>query len=197
INSISRSSVKLCGRRRNITSANSVSVKLKSDKGSIKGSFHRKNFVRTQNFSMVSKDYLPYCASGKVVSGFGRGSKSLGCPTANFPDDVVQALPNEFETGIYYGWASLDNVIYKMVMSIGWNPFYKNDKKSMEIHLLHKFENDFYGEELKIIATGYVRPEMNFSSVEELIEAINNDIKTAHEALDHPDMIKYKEKLMT
>ena len=44
---------------------------------------------------------------------------------------MVEALPNEFETGIYYGWASLEKQIYKMVMSIGWNPFFKNDKKSM------------------------------------------------------------------
>lgn len=50
---------------------------------------------------------------------------------ANFPEEVVEALPAEFDTGIYYGWSSLDNKIYKMVMSIGWNPFFKNDKKSM------------------------------------------------------------------
>lgn len=51
--------------------------------------------------------------------------------TANFSEKIVEALPDEFETGIYYGWASLEKQIYKMVMSIGWNPFYKNDKKSM------------------------------------------------------------------
>ena len=27
---------------------------------------------------------LPYCAAGKVVKGFGRGSKSLGIPTGIF-----------------------------------------------------------------------------------------------------------------
>lgn len=30
---------------------------------------------------MASKDYLPHYAAGKIVSGFGRGSKALGCPT--------------------------------------------------------------------------------------------------------------------
>ena len=40
------------------------------------------------------------------------------------------------ETGIYYGFASVDGgPVYKMVMSIGWNPFYKNVKKSM-VHVL-------------------------------------------------------------
>lgn len=41
-------------------------------------------------------------------------------------------LPKNLETGIYYGWASVDNgMVHKMVMSIGWNPYYENDHKSM------------------------------------------------------------------
>ena len=52
--------------------------------------------------------------------------------TANFPIDVVDNLPEAVSTGIYYGWASVDRgPVYKMVMSIGWNPFYNNTKKSM------------------------------------------------------------------
>lgn len=52
--------------------------------------------------------------------------------TANFPVDVVDNLPEAVSTGIYYGWASVDRgPVYKMVMSIGWNPFYNNTKKSM------------------------------------------------------------------
>ena len=53
--------------------------------------------------------------------------------SANFPEDVIEALPKEFETGIYYGWAKVSNHgdVNKMVMSVGWNPYYKNEKKSM------------------------------------------------------------------
>lgn len=43
-------------------------------------------------------------------------------------------LPKNFETGIYYGWASVENDsdrVHKMVMSVGWNPYYKNEHKSM------------------------------------------------------------------
>ena len=41
-------------------------------------------------------------------------------------------LPEAVSTGIYFGWASVDRgPVYKMVMSIGWNPFYNNTKKSM------------------------------------------------------------------
>ncbi|XP_078040485.1 riboflavin kinase isoform X2 [Augochlora pura] len=134
---------------------------------------------------------LPYYLTGLVVKGFGRGSKSLGIPTANLEEKVVEALPNNFSTGVYYGWASLDGKIYKMVASIGWNPFYKNEKKTVEVHMLHKFENDLYGKQIKVIFLGYIRPEQDFSSIE-LIAAINNDISVADKQLEQPPSITYK-----
>ena len=64
--------------------------------------------------------HLPVFAGGEVIRGFGRGSKELGIPTANFPDDVVDALPAEIKTGIFFGWAMIDvGPIYPMVVSIG------------------------------------------------------------------------------
>lgn len=52
--------------------------------------------------------------------------------TANFPLDVVKRLPEDFATGIYFGWASVDEgEVLKMVMSIGWNPYFHNKEKSM------------------------------------------------------------------
>jgi len=51
---------------------------------------------------------------------------------ANYEEDVVEKLPSEFECGIYCGWASVGNgPVYKMVMSVGFNPFYNNTKKTM------------------------------------------------------------------
>ena len=54
------------------------------------------------------------------------------CFLANYPEEVINSLPKALDTGVYYGWASLDgNEVYKMVLSVGWNPFFKNTKKSM------------------------------------------------------------------
>jgi hypothetical protein len=52
---------------------------------------------------------------------------------ANFSDEVVSGLPSEVTTGIYYGWAKLDteSEIRKATISIGWNPYYRNVKKSV------------------------------------------------------------------
>ena len=75
---------------------------------------------------------FPHFASGLVVKGFGRGSKQLGIPTANYAEDIVDKLPESFDQGVYYGWAQVDNgLVYKMVMSIGKNPYYNNEKKTM------------------------------------------------------------------
>ncbi|CAK9809059.1 Riboflavin kinase [Anthophora quadrimaculata] len=136
---------------------------------------------------------LPYFLSGVVVKGFGRGSKALGIPTANLEDEVVNNLPNDLKTGIYYGWACLDDQVYKMVASIGWNPFYKNEKKTVEVHLLYKFENDFYGKRIKVIFVDYIRPEKDFTSEEELMRAIHNDIAVAEEQLQQSNMLAYKD----
>merc|ERR1712071_628928 len=82
--------------------------------------------------SSQSSSFNPIFSKGVVIKGFGRGSKDLGIPTANFADEVISTLPKDMETGIYYGLANVDEgPIHKMVMSIGWNPYYKNVKKSM------------------------------------------------------------------
>ena len=73
--------------------------------------------------------------SGKCASGKRRSARltSLLFLTANFNDDVVEKLPSEVTTGIYFGWSKLasEQVVRKAVISIGWNPYYKNVKKSV------------------------------------------------------------------
>ncbi|OCU01123.1 riboflavin kinase isoform X2 [Xenopus laevis] len=131
---------------------------------------------------------LPYFCRGEVVKGFGRGSKELGIPTANFAEKIVDRLPADISTGIYYGWGQVGNgEVYKMVMSIGWNPFYKNTKKSMETHIIHEFDKDFYGEILSIVIAGYIRPEKSFDSLDALISAIHSDIEEAKKQLELPE----------
>lgn len=90
---------------------------------------------------------FPVRLSGPVVKGFGRGSKDLGIPTANIPIAGLSVGGHEgLENGIYYGWAGVnvdsqgDRIdkthkarggVWAMVMSIGWNPFYKNTVRSV------------------------------------------------------------------
>ncbi|KAF9577699.1 riboflavin kinase, partial [Lunasporangiospora selenospora] len=137
----------------------------------------------------------PLRMSGTVIKGFGRGSKELGIPTANLPEESIAEQEKEMVTGIYYGWAQVvakdshqnsgttssssssaasstsslalshPATVYPMVMSLGWNPFYKNEKKSAEVHIMHKFHRDFYGDDLRVIVLGYIRPELDYTTL--------------------------------
>ena len=87
--------------------------------------------VQSNSLSKVNMKF-PYFASGEVVKGFGRGSRELGIPTANYPDSVIDDLPEEYTNGVYYGWAQVDNgPVYEMCMSIGNNPYYNNTRRTM------------------------------------------------------------------
>ncbi|KAK4755029.1 hypothetical protein SAY87_008786 [Trapa incisa] len=136
----------------------------------------------------------PWHIRGSVVKGFGRGSKMLGIPTANLSTEGHTTLLSEHPSGVYFGWAGLPaRGVYKMVMSIGWNPYFNNKEKTIEPWLLHEFDEDFYGKELHLVIVGYIRPEMNFPSLEKLIEKIHGDRRIAEKALELPLYLKYKD----
>lgn len=73
--------------------------------------------------------------------------------------------------------------IYPMVMSIGWNPFYKNTVRSVEVHILHTFPRDFYGAWMNLMICGFIRPEYDYLSKEALVEDIRTDIEVARRSL--------------
>ena len=80
-----------------------------------------------------------------------------------------------------------------MVMSVGWNPFYENEQRSVEVHILEKFDKDFYDEPLRVSVLGFVRPERNYESLDALIEDINLDIDVTRRSLERPEWAQLKE----
>jgi len=79
-----------------------------------------------------------------------------------------------------------NGIIRKAVVSIGWNPYYDNSKKSVETHVMHTYDNQFYGKWLKVLICGYIRPEKNYDSLQDLIDDIHLDINQAGNSLDEP-----------
>ncbi|KAI9650616.1 riboflavin kinase [Ciborinia camelliae] len=145
----------------------------------------------------------PLRMQGEVVSGFGRGSKELGIPTANIPVTNVPWIDST-PSGVYFGYAALDlpsshlalqsspapsastpnTRLYPMVMSIGYNPFYRNTVRSAEVHILSKFSQDFYGSQMRVKILGYIRPELDYVDKESLVRDIETDIEVARRSLD-------------
>jgi len=150
----------------------------------------------------------PLKLNGQVIKGFGRGSKELGIPTANIPISGLSVGGHEdVESGVYYGWAGLNidskgeilspgavgkGLVFPMVMSIGWNPFYKNTVRSVEVYVMHKFERDFYGAHMNLVILGFIRPEYDYVSKESLIKDIWTDVDVAKKSLEREPYATFK-----
>ena len=127
--------------------------------------------------------------SGKIVPGFGRGSKSLGVPTANLDLPDLQKLP--LKNGVYFGWARLDQQansdspepVRMMCCSYGNNPYFNNEMNTLEVHIIHDFNQDLYDRQLKIIVCGFIREQSSFASIEQLIERIHKDLELTKQSL--------------
>ncbi|CAD6197107.1 unnamed protein product [Caenorhabditis auriculariae] len=136
---------------------------------------------------------LPLLVSGKVVKGFGRGGKDLGCPTANLDDEVLENLPKSLICGVYYGLARVGNgEVYKTALSIGLNPHYGNERKTLEVHLIDFHVADFYGSEIRVLIVGFIREMTAFISLDHLKAAIANDIAVSKEELPAELVDKFK-----
>lgn len=129
----------------------------------------------------------------------------LGIPTANIPISGLSVGGNEnITSGVYYGWAGLSPndalddpaspAVFPMVMSIGWNPFYKNTVRSVEVHIMHDFKRDFYGSHMNLVILGFIRPEYDYVSVESLVEDIRTDIDVAGRSLERAAYKRFKEE---
>lgn len=65
------------------------------------------------------------CMRGDVASGWGRGGKKLGIPTANLPESMFADALRDVQTGVYLGWAQIGGVSkksVKAVVNVGYSP---------------------------------------------------------------------------
>jgi len=120
---------------------------------------------------------------GQVTTGYGRGSKKLGVPTANLPHFDEQLGREGYANGVYLGWAKIKNEpqLLACVCNIGKSPTFAdpNTRNIVEAHFLdRKQQGDFYGSFVRICLVGFLRAEQKFPSLDALIEQINKDIDT-------------------
>jgi len=144
----------------------------------------------------------PVKMQGTVVTGFGRGSKQMGVPTANLSPEEVGEAASKLPKGVYFGWAVLQDAqgqggeVHKMVMNIGKRPtFVDGDGITVEVHILHPFQQDFYGQCVQVAIVSFLRPEVKFQSIQELISRIQTDVGVARIMLEEPKLQEFKTML--
>ena len=119
-----------------------------------------------------------YQIKGTVVHGRNRGGKLLGFPTANLQlqDELCPKL------GIYAVTVEIEGNLYKGVANIGYSPTFDDNQFTVEVHILD-FEEDLYGQQIRINFIHRIRDEIKFSSIEELSHQIEQDILKARDML--------------
>ena len=103
----------------------------------------------------------------KVVRGDGRGSK-IGFPTANLEGTDNLCL----KEGVY---AVMVDGVHLGVANYGYRPTFGGKKKVLEVHIIGK-RLDLYGKKIKVEFLNFLREEIKFHSVKELIEQIDKDM---------------------
>jgi len=112
----------------------------------------------------------PYTLMGKVVHGAQRG-RDLGAPTANL-NVGEQLVPAD---GVYAGRCEVDGCNYSAAISIGTNPTFGENPRTIEPHLIG-FSGDLYGRTLNLEVTDWLRDQEPYPSTELLIAQIQRDI---------------------
>ena len=129
----------------------------------------------------------PHRVVGTVVHGNHRG-KGLGYPTANLSADSLGLVPLE---GVYAGWLTrLDlaederDRTMPAAISVGTNPtFETHDRRTVEAYVLDRDDLDLYDERVMVEFTAHIRPTLRFESVDELLEAMGQDVARCRELL--------------
>ena len=119
----------------------------------------------------------PWFVTGAVVHGDKRG-RELGFPTANLRLDPACGLKH----GIYAVRVGVSGTRYDGVASFGRRPTFDNGAVLLEVFLFD-FARDIYGETLDVAFIHWIRPEMSFASVDDLVRRMDEDCGLARAAL--------------
>jgi len=119
-----------------------------------------------------------YQIRGKVATGRNRGGRLLGFPTANIN------LQDELspKTGVYAVTVECQGEQLKGVANIGYSPTFDDHIFTVEVHILD-FDQDIYGEDIRVNFIHRLRAEQKFNGIDELSEQINKDVVQAREIL--------------
>jgi riboflavin kinase/FMN adenylyltransferase len=121
---------------------------------------------------------------GMVVDGDKLGRK-LGYPTANLkitdeekivPGNGIYAVYVEYRANPDTSGKNYINYLerYKGMMSIGFRPTVDGKKRVTEVNIFD-FNKEIYGETIRVCIKKYLRAEIKFDNLDELVKQIGND----------------------
>lgn len=132
-----------------------------------------RNFISLGDFNSANK-LLGYrfFVQGNVIKGE-KIASGLGFPSANinYPDEKIK-IP----FGVYFVIVTINGIDYNGILNFGSSPTFNNENNvKIEVHILD-FDDDIYGENIKISFVTKIRNQQKFDNVEKLKSQIQRDI---------------------
>jgi riboflavin kinase / FMN adenylyltransferase len=117
-----------------------------------------------------------YRLSNVVVDGDRRG-RTIGFPTANIRPPDRKVIPGN---GVYAAVASIGGSRHIAAVNVGVRPTFGGGERLVEAYILD-FDENIYGRELTLEFVEYLRPELDFAKVEDLITQMAGDVEQARD----------------
>lgn len=129
------------------------------------------NSLKEGNIELVNELLgRPYAIQGEVIRGRQNG-RTIGFPTANIQYGQY-AIPCN---GVYAVKIMVKDKMYIGMCNIGYNPTFGSlDHPSMEVNIFD-FDEDIYGENVKVYFYSFIRKEVKFTSPEHLMNQLKQD----------------------
>ncbi len=119
--------------------------------------------------------------NGIVVKGRQEGRK-IGFPTANIDPKFYTPPLQKTQHGIYATRTYYDGKIYNSITNYGTAPAYNFDKVIFETYIFD-FDQDLYDRRIEVEVVEFIRPVMNFGTIDSLVIQIKKDCQQAHKIL--------------
>ncbi len=141
-------------------------------KGRRVSSSYIRNLINDGNVSEI-KDFLGrnYFLEGEVIHARKIG-RTIGFPTANLKAEDKLIIP---KNGIYAVKVYIKNKVYYGATNIGYNPTVNGKVLSIETNIID-FDEEIYGEIIRVEFLDRIRDEKKFNSLDELKSQLRKDV---------------------
>jgi riboflavin kinase/FMN adenylyltransferase len=113
----------------------------------------------------------PFFITGKVIRGDQLG-RQLGYPTANLMvEERYKLIPSD---GIYAVKVKIEREEYKGMAYIGHRPTVNGMSRNIEVNIF-EFNADIYNKQLRMEFLHFVREDIHFASLDELVVQLGKD----------------------
>lgn len=121
-----------------------------------------------------------YAIIGNVVKGKKKG-RDIGFPTLNIKPEANYILP---KFGVYRSRVVLGIREYVGLTNVGMRPTlgYEGEAPGIETHLVDAKVDELYGERVTVTFEEFIRDEIKFESIDELIKQIKKDLEAVKKA---------------